>query len=98
KNAKYAYISRSKNIGFGANDIYIVKLSITGDRIYNRNVFGVNEQGEKIWKIEEPDSVEEDSPYTDILFENGELIICNFRGKDYVYDIDTGRRIKEAVF
>ncbi|MBI4708179.1 MAG: hypothetical protein HY761_09710 [Candidatus Omnitrophica bacterium] len=80
-------------------NVYIIKLYIPrSNKNHKRHIFGINEAGEKIWKIPELEDCKESNFYKDIIFENGELIITSIWGKDYVYDVDTGQRIKEAVF
>ena len=47
---------------------------------HNRNVYGISLAGELQWQVDEPDTVHEDSPFTNVTFEYGAVSCYNWGG------------------
>ena len=72
--------------------LIIVRVEPPVGEIFNRNIFGLDADGEVVWQIEEsPHGGGIDRPYMNILInENDELIASNWNGIDYIVSLDNG--------
>ncbi len=79
--------------GLTYNGLVIVKVEPPARIIFNRNIFGVLDQGEILWQIEEsPHGTQMDKPYIDIFIDpSGELIAANWNGVSYAVDPASGK-------
>ena len=72
----------------------------------NQNILCVNEKGETVWVVEDPDEYEKRchgrkkktySPFMNIFFDNdrGTLVACNWRDTNYDVDPETGKIVAD---
>lgn len=75
------------------SNCFVVRLEPDIGSIYNENVFGISNEGKKLWQIEPLSHIYEDSPYTG-LGQIGDLAqLCNWDGTDLIIEPYTGRII-----
>ena len=58
----------------------------------NRNVYAYSLSGDLLWQIQEAPhgGIEDDKAYMDLRFEEGQIIVGNWIGVDYVVDHECG--------
>ncbi len=78
-----------------SNDMIFVRFEIMPPDMLNENVVALNNKGKKKWNIETRKSVYNDSPYTSMSLENGNLKLGNWDGAIVIVDIATGKIVSE---
>ena len=76
-------------------NLILVLLTVPKGEINNQNVYAVDVRNKSIvWRIQEPDSIYDDSPY--INFDNffGEIVIGNWNGISYEINSQNGNKIR----
>lgn len=75
------------------HDFIIVRVKPPAGIIFNRNVFGVESDGEILWQIEEsPHGTQEDKPYVNVyISKNNKLIAGNWNGVSYSVNSENGK-------
>lgn len=78
---------------FEWHDLIIVKVDPPSGTIFNRNVFGITNQGEILWQIEEsPHGTQDDKPYIQISIEKSDNLIAeNWNGVSYSVNPSNGK-------
>ena len=75
------------------DDVLVVRVEPAPGSCFNENVFGVEGDGSVIWEIEKRKHVYDDSPYTSILAQNGNVKLFNWDGDELLVDPKNGRVI-----
>jgi hypothetical protein len=75
------------------NTFLIIRLADKAGMFGNENIYCVNDEGTLIWQIEKVPHVHNNSPYTNIWEEKGNLRAYNWDGEGVTIDIKTGKII-----
>lgn len=79
------------------NDIVIVLLAIDGSL---DNVYGINHNGDLLWKIQEPDKKiigNKRFPYVGLSETNNKVSVVDFYGRRLIIDISNGKIIGKDI-
>ena len=76
--------------------VLMVLLKVPAKFNYQRNIFGVNEEGEIIWQVEAPTKDPVDL-YTGLFEEEGQVIGGAWSGGDCYLDPQTGKILKKIL-
>lgn len=80
----------------------LVRTQVPKGEKFNRNIFCLNEKGEILWQIQDPDErnsvvKKTDSPFVGIYTKKEALRVANWNSYDYDVDLNTGN-ISNAEF
>lgn len=75
---------------------YVIRLEPDLGTIDNRNVYGINYNGEVIWRIENGTFVYKDSPFTGMSKLGDKVKLLNWDGSDWIVDPETGEVIERS--
>ena len=78
---------------FAYRHLIVVRVEPSAGFIFNRNVYGISDEGEVLWQIEEsPHGTQEDKPYVNInVGQNDDLIAGNWNGVSYSVNPENGK-------
>ncbi len=76
-------------------ELVLVLITVPKGEINNQNVYAVNIKDKDIrWRIQEPDLIYEDSPYTNFDDLSDEIVVGNWNGISYEINKNDGSRIR----
>jgi len=76
-------------------DAIVVRLELPLGVIFNENVFGLSYDGKVLWQISKQKHIEEDSPYTQLSYQNDKAGLYNWDASLYIAEPVTGEVIEE---
>lgn len=76
-------------------DVIVIRLELPLGVVFNENVFGLSCDGEILWQISKQKHIGEDSPYTQLSYQNGKAGLYNWDASLYIVEPNTGEVIKE---
>lgn len=92
KTAEFPYpVSKVKYF----EGVYIVLVEPPFGERFNENAYGVNGEGEILWKVTAVKHVREDSPYTGISEKAGVALLHNWDGYTLAIEPRTGKILRE---
>lgn len=68
------------------DETVIVLLEVT-DETHNRNVLGFSTEGDRMWRVDPPES---SSIYTGLTERNGDVRVVDYAGNSYILDVFDG--------
>jgi hypothetical protein len=75
-------------------EVIVIRLEVPPDSRFNENVFGIDYDGKTLWQIPPQQHIREDSPYTNINYEQDDKAGCyNWDSTLYIVEPRTGKII-----
>ncbi|MDQ3323476.1 MAG: hypothetical protein M3525_13755 [Acidobacteriota bacterium] len=76
-------------------DAIVLRLKLPSGVIFNENVFGLSHNGKILWQISKQKHIDDDSPYTQLSYQNNKAGLYNWDASLYIIEPTTGKVIEE---
>ncbi len=76
-------------------DVIVLRLKLPLEVIFNENVFGLSRDGKILWQISKQKHIDEDSPYTQLSYQNNKAGLYNWDASLYIVEPFSGKVIEE---